>query len=54
MDTNKYNADKDFRLIADSAKIAVFDCSPLPIPKSKYELFKTFIFDFDLTIFLQK
>tara|TARA_B110000503_G_C7051315_1_gene372450 strand:+ start:115 stop:993 length:879 start_codon:yes stop_codon:yes gene_type:complete len=54
IDKNTYNSDVDFRLIADSAKRAVFDCSPLPIPKNKSVLFKNFIMDFDYKFALQK
>ena len=49
VDIEKYNSNKLYRLVADSARRSVLDCSPLPIPKDKSELFKSFIFDFDPT-----
>ena len=42
-----YLKDSFYRATADSARRAVLDCSPLPLPKNKAELFKSFIFDFD-------
>ena len=35
-----------YRAVADSARRAVLECSPLPIPKNKAEIFKKFHFDF--------
>ncbi len=42
-----YKKDPIFRAAADSARRAVKDCSPLPLPKNKYDLFKIFTFKFD-------
>ena len=42
-----YLKDSFYRATADSARRAVLECSPLPLPKNKAELFKSFIFDFD-------
>ena len=47
VDTNFYAKDTFYRATADSARRAVIDCSPLPLPKNKAELFKSFILDFD-------
>ena len=41
-----YTKDKNFKIIADSAIKAVNKCSPLPLPKDKYDLWKTLIFNF--------
>ncbi|MDC1022974.1 hypothetical protein OAR00_00300 [Alphaproteobacteria bacterium] len=54
MDEDTYNSNKDYKMIADSAKSAVLKCSPLPIPKNKSELFKDFIMDFDYKFTLDK
>jgi hypothetical protein len=53
VDREKYNSDKLYSLIADIARRSVLDCSPLPIPKDKSELFKFFIFDFDSTFLFE-
>ena len=42
-----YKNDPVYRAAADSARRAVKDCSPLPLPKNKYDLFKIFTFNFD-------
>ena len=42
-----YKKDPVYRAAADSARRAVKDCSPLPLPKDKYDLFKIFTFNFD-------
>ena len=42
-----YKKDPVYRAAADSARRAVKDCSPLPIPKNKYDMFKIFTFNFD-------
>lgn len=47
MDIDSYKRDPKYRAVADSARHAVKDCSPLPLPKNKYELWKTFVFNFD-------
>ena len=47
VDNVLYLKDTFYRATADSARRAVLDCSPLPIPKNKSELFKIFILDFD-------
>ena len=47
MDIDSYKRDLKYRAVADSARHAVRDCSPLPLPENKYELWKTFVFNFD-------
>ncbi len=49
MDKGRIAADRAYRTAAESARRAVLDpnCSPLPIPRDKYEIFKEFIFNFD-------
>ena len=47
VESSLYAKDTFYRATADSARRAVLDCSPLPIPKNKVELFKSFHFDFD-------
>ena len=47
LDVAFYKKDPIFRAAADSARRAVKDCSPLPLPKNKYDLFKIFTFNFD-------
>ena len=42
-----YSKDTFYRATADSARRAVLDCSPLPLPKNKASQFKSFFFDFD-------
>ena len=47
IDVAFYKKDPVYRAAADSARRAVKDCSPLPLPKNKYDLFKSFNFNFD-------
>ena len=47
IDVAFYKKDPVYRAAADSARRAVKDCSPLPLPKKKYDLFKIFTFNFD-------
>jgi len=47
VDNSLYAKNTFYRATADSARRAVLDCSPLPIPQNKAELFKSFHFDFD-------
>ena len=47
VDRSLYEKDTFYRATADSARRAVLDCSPLPIPKNKSESFRSFILDFD-------
>ena len=47
IDVAFYKKDPVYRAAADSARRAVKDCSPLPLPKNKYDLFKIFNFNFD-------
>ena len=47
VDIEYYKKDPVYRAAADSARRAVNDCSPLPLPKKKYDLFKVFTFNFD-------
>ncbi len=46
-DKNLYKKDKFYRATADTARRAVLDSSPLPLPKGKEKKFGNFIFDFD-------
>ena len=47
VDIEYYKKDPVYRAAADSARRAVKDCSPLPLPKNKYDLFKVFTYNFD-------
>jgi len=46
-DQSRYVKDTFYRATADSARRAVLECSPLPLPKNKASQFKSFFFDFD-------
>ena len=46
-DKNLYQKDKFYRATADTARRAVLDSSPLPLPKGKEKKFSNFLFDFD-------
>lgn len=46
-DKNLYTKDKFYRATADTARRAVLDSSPLPLPKGKEKKFNNFLFDFD-------
>ncbi len=46
-DKNLYKKDKFYRATADTARRAVLDSSPLPLPKGKEKKFENFLFDFD-------
>ena len=47
LDVASYKKDPVYRAAADSARRAVKDCSPLPLPRNKYDLFKVFTYNFD-------
>ena len=47
VDNSLYINNSFYRATADSARRAVLDCSPLPLPKNKEDQFKSFVFDFD-------
>ena len=47
LEEQKYRKSPIYRATADSARRAVFECSPLPLPKEKYDRWKKFIFEFD-------
>lgn len=51
LDTNRYNADKSFRSVADSARRAVYVCAPYSIFANryldKYDLWKTMLLRFN-------
>ena len=53
LDVAFYKKDPIYRAAADSARRAVKDCSPLPLPKNKYDLFKIFTFNFDTSFINQ-
>lgn len=48
IDKRRYDSDYIFRAAADSARRAVLEASPLNIPKRKIDLFREFIFRFNL------
>ena len=50
LDTNRMQSDPFFRSVAESALRAVLDpaCNPLKLPPEKYEVWKKFIFKFEL------
>ena len=52
MDKNKYMTNPIFRAAADAARRAVKDSSPLPLPKEKFEQWRSFTFTFN-TSFIQ-
>ena len=47
LERSTYEKDKFYRAAADAARRAVFDSSPLPLPKGKEKKFQNFIFDFN-------
>ncbi len=47
MDIDSYKRDPKYSAVADSARHAVKDYSPLPLPKDKYESWKIFVLNFD-------
>ena len=48
VDISSYKKDPFYRATADTARRAVLECSPLPIPKKKWKkFFENFIFEFD-------
>ena len=48
VDISSYQKDSFYRATADTARRAVLECSPLPIPKKKWKkYFENFIFEFD-------
>ncbi|MGE0717244.1 MAG: energy transducer TonB, partial [Alphaproteobacteria bacterium] len=48
VDSGRYQADPVFRSVADSGRRAILnpDCSPLRLPRDKYDMWKTFVFTF--------
>ncbi len=46
-DKNRVKSDPTFKAAARAAQRAVFDCSPLPLPLDKYEVWKELQFAFD-------
>ncbi|MCR5225143.1 MAG: cell envelope integrity protein TolA [Alphaproteobacteria bacterium] len=48
LDEKRYAEDYIFRAAADSAKHAILEASPLKIPRDKIEMFRDFIFRFNL------
>ena len=46
-DRQRYRSDVLYRAAANSARRAVLDCQPLPLPPEKYQFWKEFIFGFD-------
>ena len=47
MDIDSNKRDPKYRAVADSARHAVKNYSPLPLPKDKYESWKIFVLNFD-------
>jgi hypothetical protein len=47
IEKSKYMKDKFYRAVADAARRAVLDSSPLPLPKGKEKLFRNIEFNFD-------
>ncbi|MEK9598795.1 MAG: hypothetical protein VW171_08010 [Alphaproteobacteria bacterium] len=47
MDSTRFKADRFYRTAARAAVRAVEECSPLPLPAEKHEVWKDFIFHFD-------
>ena len=47
IDESTYKKDKFYRAAADSARRAVLDSSPLPLPRGKEKLFESIEFDFN-------
>ena len=46
-DKNRVKSDPTFKAAARAAQRAIFDCSPLPLPLDKYEVWKELQFAFD-------
>jgi len=47
IEKSKYMKDKFYRAVADAARRAVLDSSPLPLPKGNEKLFRNIEFNFD-------
>ena len=47
VDVNKYVSNSLYKAVADSARRAVIDCSPLPLDNSYYESLKEFEMEFN-------
>ena len=47
VEIQKYSKNKSYRAAADIARMAVLECSPIPIDKSYYESLKQFEMEFD-------
>ena len=47
MDSTRFKTDRFYRTAARAAVRAVEECSPLPLPAEKHEVWKDFIFHFD-------
>ena len=50
-DMSRYQKDINFKSVANAAKKAVFDSSPLPLPKGKEKLFTNIILNFNSSYF---
>ena len=48
IDQNRYASDRIFKAAADSARRAILEASPLRIPRDKAEMFREFIFRFNV------
>lgn len=50
VDMKKYKSDKEFRMLADSAIVAIKECSPMEfLPADKYDIWKNLEATFDVT-----
>ncbi|MDR2666681.1 MAG: cell envelope integrity protein TolA [Holosporales bacterium] len=47
VDTDRMNSDPDFKIAAENAHRAVLECSPLPLPKEKYNEWKNLELSFN-------
>ena len=54
LDRARYENDRQYKFVADIAIKAGMNCKHLPIPKTKIELFKNFIIDFDPNFILTR
>ena len=48
LDQQRYKSDHIFRAAADSARRAILEASPLSIPRDKIDMFREFIFRFNV------
>jgi len=51
VDTSSYRSSQPFRAAADAVMRALYECSPLPLPLDKYEIWKELQFEFNPRFF---